>query len=103
MSLLNFISNLFSNTRREYPVKIVGERLCNNNAETTILYRISPKKEVFEIPLKELLEDAILIEKIHPYQAVKLGFMACGEIMFNYKDGEDRKMKYQEIVKKMND
>jgi len=103
MSLLNSISNIFGNTRREYPVKIVGERFCKNNTETVILYRISPKKEAFEMPLKELLEDAILIEKIHPYQAVKLGFMACGEIMFNYKDGEDQKRKYQEIVKKMND
>jgi hypothetical protein len=90
-----------SSLRNRYPCRVTGERFDENTRETIVFYKVIPRKEEFEIKLKDLLEDQHLIEKFHPAQTVKLGFMAFAEIFFNFRNKEDAYLKYREIVKKM--
>jgi len=90
----------FLSLRNRYPCKIVGEKFNENTHETIVMYKVLPKKEEFEIRLKDLLENQSLLEKFHPTQTVKLGFMAFGEIFFN-QPKENAYEKYRDIIDKM--
>lgn len=88
--------------KNRYPCRVVGERIHSDTQETVVIYKITPRKEEFEISLKELLNQPLLIEKFHPTEALRLGFMAFGEIFFN-QPKDAAYAKYQDIIKKMGD
>lgn len=87
--------------KNRYPCRVVGERINSKTQETIVIYKVSPRKEEFEINLKDLLDQPLLIEKFHPTEAIRLGFMAFGDIFFN-QPKEFAYEKYQTMVKKMN-
>ncbi len=91
----------FSSIKNRYPCRVTAERIDSTTQETIVVYRVSPRKDEFEIKLKSLLDQPLLIEKFHPTEAIRLGFMAFGEIFFN-QPKETAYQQYQDIVKKMN-
>ena len=90
----------FMSMRNRYPCKIVGEKFDETTHKTTVMYKVLTKKEEFEIGLEDLLDNQSLLEKFHPTQTVKLGFMAFGEIFFN-EPKEIAYKKYRDILVKM--
>lgn len=87
--------------KNRYPCRVVGERINSNTQETIVLYKVLPRKEEFEINLKDLLDQPMLVEKFHPTEAIRLGFMAFGDIFFN-QPKEKAYSKYQDMIKHMN-
>ncbi|MEO8401577.1 MAG: hypothetical protein ABI597_07255 [Gammaproteobacteria bacterium] len=65
------------------PCKFAGEKPnVKKPYNTSVLYTIKGKREVFEIPIKELLEDTALLEKFDQTVAIKLGAIAMGDSLF---------------------
>lgn len=86
-----------------YPCKLVGNKSHTKEPyKTIILYTIKGKREVFEVPIIKLLEDAKFLEKFHPTTAVKFGAIAMGDALFG-KDQNSTKQKFDEIKQNMLD
>lgn len=86
--------------KNRYPCRVVGERVDPKNRGTVVIYKVLPKKEEFEINLRDLLDQPLLIEKFHPTEAIRLGFMAFGDLFFN-QTKEKAFTEYQNIIEKM--
>ena len=85
--------------RNHFPYKAVGQ--CTKTpGDTIILYTILGKRDLYEIPIKDLMDNKELIAKFSPLQAAKLGAIALGDILFSLPE-EDRKQRYEEIIEKM--
>ena len=91
----------FLSIKNRYPCRITAERIDPLTQETNVVYRVSPRRDEFEIKLKSLLDQPLLIEKFHPTETIRLGFMAFGDIFFN-QSKEDAHKQYQHIIQKMN-
>lgn len=87
--------------KNRYPCKIAGYRNLKAPKDTTILYCVLEKKDnAYEISTRALLEDRKLLEKFHPEDAVRLGFISCGDILFS-EDTDEWQQKYHEVVDKI--
>ena len=91
---------MFASIKNRFPCRIIGEKNIYEKRDTTIIYNILTKITPYEITVKKLLNDPLLLEKFSSQDAVKLGFIACGDIMFNLPENE-RLEKYREITQKM--
>lgn len=84
--LLNFPSldtQAFSlNIKNTHPFKMAGGKCKNKNLDTIIIYTIFGRREGHEKLLKELIDNNALIEKFHPIDAFKLGFIFRGDDLF---------------------
>lgn len=79
-----------------YPCKIAGRKKnSRENYETIILYTHG-KRDVFEIRIRELLENDALLSKFHQITAVKLGAIAMGDALFR-NNQKPTKEHYDEI------
>lgn len=77
-------SNYSSSVKNSYPYQIAGEKSSTANSHnTTILYTINGKRDLFEITINELLENPTLLEKFHPTVAIKLGAISMGESLIH--------------------
>lgn len=70
------------------------------NGNTIITYTILGKRDLYKVPISELLEDNKLVQNFNPLQAVKFGAIALGDVLFSLPQN-DRETKYQEIKNKM--
>lgn len=87
--------------RNVYHCKLVGEKQNNKDKyNTIILYRFIGKRDIFEIAIKDLLENRELLEKFHPTEAIKFGAIAMGDTLFR-EDPQAIKQRFDEIKKKM--
>ncbi|MCP4473772.1 MAG: hypothetical protein GY821_04245 [Gammaproteobacteria bacterium] len=72
----------------------------DSNGETIIIYTLLGKRDLYEITIKELIENNDLLEQFHPFQAVKFGSIAIGDLLFSLPP-EQREHKYNHIRKQM--
>src|SRR3990167_7040977 len=69
--------------RNRYPCKLI--KIKNHydiNKKTMITYQAVNRLNVRESTLENILNDAMIIEKFHPTEAVKIGFLSAGGILF---------------------
>lgn len=69
-------------TKNKYPYKLVGAKSSSLKKGTTIMFTIFGKREGYEKILQELLNDKLTIEKFHPTETVKFGFIALGDALY---------------------
>lgn len=67
--------------KNKYPYKLVGQKPTKNPIDTTILYTIYGKREGYQKVLTHSVED-VFIEKFHPTEAIKIGFIIAGREHF---------------------
>ena len=89
--------------KNRYPCKIVGIGSSAENWGTfKVIYRAITKFNIVEASAQEIMDDPMLIEKFHPTDAVKLGFIAAGEVLLkDITSIELAKETYEKIVKRM--
>ena len=91
--------------RNRYPCKIISvENLSDFSKKSIIRYQAAVKLNVCSSPVKNILDDPLLIEKFHPTDGVRLGFLSFGELIL--KDGisiEEAKELYLKLISKMFD
>jgi len=68
-------------TKNSYAYKLVHGKFCNENKDTIITYTILGKREGYEISLRNLLLNKNLLQKFHPTETVKFGFIFSGDQM----------------------
>lgn len=71
------------NIKNKYPCKLVGTKKTRNTHETIIIFTILGKREGYNITLNEIISNKELLEKFHPTEAVKFGFISLGDVFFN--------------------
>ena len=100
---INSIYYYFATHRNQYYCKLIGEKLNpQEKSNTIILYRLLGKRDIFEISIRELLDNRDLLEKFHPTEAVKLGAIAMGD-MLSTIEHDATVARFQEIKRKMLD
>lgn len=97
--IIGFFQYHTDSLKNYYPCTLVGER-PSKEGNTVILYRILGKRDIFEISIKELLEDSKLVSSFHPTAAVKFGAIAMGDILLMEDHGK-RSAKFDLIKRKM--
>jgi len=69
--------------RNRYPCKIVNIKQSENESlKNKILYQAVNKVNIRSSTTKDIISDSMLVEKFHPTDCVKLGFISAGEILF---------------------
>lgn len=89
--------------KNRYPCKIIDIKdVCNFSKETIITYQAVTKLNVRKCSPKKILDDPILLEKFHPTDGVKLGFIAFGEILLKENISMDEaRLLFNKIAKNM--
>ena len=89
--------------KNRYPCKIIKIRDHFHAFKTTkIIYQAVTRLNLRESRVDEILNDPMIIEKFHPTEAVKLGFLAAGEIFLkSHKSLDEIKKEYEKIIQKM--
>lgn len=68
--------------KNRYPCKIIAVKNIDKfDAPVDIKFIAATKINIRKLQVQEILSDPLLIEKFHPTDSVKLGFLACGEIL----------------------
>ncbi|MBS0350086.1 MAG: hypothetical protein JSR33_02680 [Proteobacteria bacterium] len=105
-----FIENLkndfyysIESIKNRYPCKIVKVKNTESyNKKASVLYQAATKINIRESTVAEILSDPLLIEKFHPTDGIKLGFLSAGEILLKESNNlEEAREKYQKILKGM--
>lgn len=69
--------------KNKYSFRLVGGRFNKETYNTTITYTILGKRNGHEKSLHDLIGNNELIEKFHPTEAVKFGFISSGDALFS--------------------
>lgn len=68
--------------KNRYPCKIIDVKNLTNFDKTSIIqYQAATAVNIRTSTAQDILDDPLLIEKFHPTDGVKLGFLAFGEIL----------------------
>ncbi|MBA2650118.1 MAG: hypothetical protein H0U75_11125 [Legionella sp.] len=89
--------------KNRYPCKMIFvKNIVDFDKKTEIQYIAASKVNIRTSSVQDILDDPLLIEKFHPTDGVKLGFLACGEIFFknNITMDESKKL-YLKILNHM--
>lgn len=89
--------------KNRYPCKIIDiKNLTDFNKNTEVQFLAATKINIRTSAVQDILEDPLLIEKFHPTDGVKLGFLACGEILLRENLSlEEAKSIYVKIINHM--
>lgn len=101
--LINKYHYSVESIKNRYPCKIIDIKNLNDGFTLTeIKYLAATKLNVRTTTIQALLDDPMLVEKFHPTDGVKLGFLACGELLLrdNITIDEAKKL-YQVIINHM--
>ncbi len=80
--LINRYHYSLESIKNRYPCKIIDvKNLDDFSALTEIKYLAATKINIRTATAQSILDDPLLVEKFHPTDGVKLGFLACGEIL----------------------
>lgn len=107
MNILRKVKNKFTysmeSIKNRYPCKLIKIKNHTNFDQTTLVtYRAVTRFNLRELTLEEILNDPMIIEKFHPTDAVKIGFMSAAEIFLkNDKSITEIRQDYQKIVTNM--
>ncbi len=69
--------------KNKYPFKLVGGKSSDQINGTVITYTILGKREGHEKDLREIINNSELLEKFHPTEVVKFGFISLGDSIFS--------------------
>lgn len=83
--ITGYFSYSLASIKNRYPCKIIGikQHGNNGNVRNDIAYQAVNKINIRKSTAKDIISDSMLIEKFHPTDGVKLGFVSAGEILFN--------------------
>ena len=89
--------------KNRYPCKVVQVINTDNFSKNTrIKYQAASKINIRESSIQSILDDPLLLEKFHPTDGVKFGFISCGEILLRENISiEQARELYKEITKNM--
>ena len=101
--IINRYHYTIASIKNRYPCKIIAiSDLDSHDKTAKIRYRAVTKINVRTSTAKDILDDPLLVEKFHPTDGVKLGFLACGEILLkNCLTLDEAKEKFQQIINEM--
>lgn len=103
-NLIGFFQYHCTLPKRYYPYQLVGEKKnLSDTSKTTILFRVIGKRDIFEMPIHEILEKSEIIEKFHPKDTIKFGAIAMGDTLFREPNEDLRKGKFLQIKQQMLD
>lgn len=99
-NLKNKIYYSLASIKNRYPCKIVKIKNSGiHEKHTQIAYQIVNKLNLREIELQELVNDPLLVEKFHPTECIKIGFLCATDILNqNSSNLEEVKLKFEEIL-----
>lgn len=89
--------------KNRYPCKIIGIKNINDfNKPSEIQFLAATKLNIRSSTVQSILDDPLIVEKFHPTDGVKFGFLACGEILLrdNISIEEARRL-YLSIINHM--
>jgi hypothetical protein len=99
----NYFYYMGDSIKNRYPcriVKIKGHLTWMEN--TSITYQAGSKFNLRELRIDEILEDQMIVEKFHPTDCVKLGFLSASEILLkNEKTIHEIRRDYEKIARNM--
>ena len=101
--LINRYHYTVESIKNRYPCKIIavshGE---GQDKPAKIKYQAATKINIRISTAKDILDDPLLVEKFHPTDGVKLGFLACGEILLkDCATVDEAKERFQKIIQQM--
>lgn len=85
--------------RNVYSHKAVGQRQRKDGI-TLIMYTILGKRDLYNVPISELMGNKDLLERFHPCQTAKFGAIALGDVLFSLPQNQ-RKKRYKKIKDQM--
>lgn len=89
--------------KNRYPCKIIKVNI-SKFAPSEIQYMAASKINIRQSTVKDLLDDPCLVEKFHPTDGIKLGFLAFGEIILDKSSSiEQAKKHFLEIANQLFD
>lgn len=94
-----WMSYKLSEMRNVYSHKAVSHQ-TDKNGETTIIYTILGKRDLYRILLEDLMGNKELLERFHPCQAAKFGAVSMGDVLFSFP-AEQREKRYDKIKSQM--
>lgn len=106
-SLLRKVKNKFTysveSIKNRYPCKLIKiKNHTDFDRKTLVTYQAVTRVNLRELTLEEILNDPMIIEKFHPTDAVKIGFMSAAEIFLkNDKSITEIRQDYQKIATNM--
>ena len=69
-----------------YPCRLVGVKSNNITSETRIIFTVLGKRDGYDTTLSELIKNKDLLNKFHPTEAVKFGFIHMGDTLLGSID-----------------
>ena len=101
--LINRYHYSIESIKNRYPCKIIQIKKINDfSAPTEVQFLAATKINVRTATAQAILDDPLLVEKFHPTDGVKLGFLACGEILLKENASLDEvRQLYLMITKRM--
>lgn len=108
--MINFFKKLkdkayysIESIKNRYPCKIVKvDNLVNFKKPAKITYQAVTRFNVSYSSIEAILNDKMIIEKFHPTDGVKMGFLAAGEILLKQHESlEQAKLTYTKIIEQM--
>lgn len=101
--LINKYHYSLESIKNRYPCKIIKlKELSDLQKPSEITYIAATKFNIHTTTAQTILEDPLLVEKFHPTDGVKLGFLACGEILLKETTSIDEVKKlYKKIIEHM--
>ena len=89
--------------KNRYPCKIITvKNYLDLKKPTKITYQAVTRFNLRESPIDDILNDLMIIEKFHPTDGVKLGFLAAGEILLKSgKSLDEIQAQYEKIASSM--
>lgn len=104
MSILEKVKNRiiysFESVKNRYPCRIIKiKNLVNFDTKTLVTYQAVTRFNLRELTLETILNNSMIVEKFHPTDAVKLGFLSAAEILLkNDKTLDEIKLDYQKVA-----
>lgn len=81
--IINQYHYSIESVKNRYPCKIIFIKLFKNFEKAAeIKYIAATKTNIRTSKIQDILNDPLLVEKFHPTDGVKLGFLSVGEIIF---------------------
>ncbi len=101
--IINRYHYAIESIKNRYPCKIIAVSDVDKHDKCAkIKYQAVTKINIRTSTAKDILDDPLLVEKFHPTDGVKLGFLACGEILLKECTSIDEaRMKFQTIINEM--
>lgn len=89
--------------KNRFPCRLVKiQHLIEMDKKIIITYQAATKLNIRKTNIRDLMEDNLLIEKFHPTDCIKLGFLAASEILLKEsRSFEEAKENYKKAASSM--